>query len=708
MDATSVLILTAVAACLGTGGAALARSHGRASRVSFALGAFGAAAGLFAVGSVRVSPTAAVAVLRAQVAWAIAALLPLPWTVLLLVHARENSSRILKEWRPYLIAVACASVFFAVRSFDRSVLFGVGNADDGYSIVFGPAGRILLIYLTATVVVLLFNLEITMRAARAETLSRIKYAAIGLAAAMVFLIFVLSTALLYSHVRVSLLAAGAVPALAAAVLIAYSAARHRLTDAAVRVGRPVFYASFTAFAAGAYLLAVGLVGFLIRERGWRISTVPLVSAVFIALLLLCVFLMSSRIRRHIRRFIDANFYLSRYDYRREWARASRAVSAGVDEAEIVGNIRALIANALDADPVEVALVEAEGCGPRFFGERAFEPGLADALSDDEFLELLMSRRAAVRTGVDGIEPELAGWAERHTAALGSSRCAIAGPLFAGTQFVGVVLVGPRRGGRHTGEDLDLLTTMGLHAGNALLAARLAARLAETRELETVNRLSSFVVHDLKNCVTGLSLLLKNAQTYMEKPEFRKDCLEALADSIAAMERIIARVGATRGPSEAGERGPGESGPCESVGLADAVREAIAEVGLAAACSPVQVRMSIPEGLAVAVSKSDIALVLRNLLSNGREAMNGAGEINVHAESDGRGNVVVRVWDTGPGIPPHLLKSDALFRPFRTTKEAGLGLGLYQCRAVMEGYGGRICASNGERGAVFEITLPPAA
>lgn len=702
MDATSVLILTAVAACLATGGTALARSRGRASRVSFALGALGVAAWLFAVGSVRVSPTAAVAVLRAQVAWAIAALLPLPWTVLLLAYGRENSSRILREWHPYLIAAGCASAFFAVRSFDRSVLFGVGNADDGYSIVFGPAGRILLVYLIVTVVVLLFNLEITVRAARAEALSRVKYAAVGLAAAMVFALFVLSTALLYSHIRVSLLVAGAVPALAAALLIGYSAARRRLTDAGVRVGRPVFYTSFTAFAAGAYLLAVGLVGLLVRQRGWRVSTVPLVSAVFVALLLLSAFLASSRIRRHVRRFIDTNFYLSRHDYRREWARASRTVSAAADETEIVKGIRALIADALDAGPVEVALVETDGCGPRFFGEREFDPGLANALSDDELLRLLVERRTAVRTGADGVEPELAGWAERHAPALLPSPCAIAGPIFAGTQFVGIVLVGPRRGGCHTSEDLDLLTTIGLHAGNALLAARLAVRLGEARELESLNRLSGFVVHDLKNCVTGLSLLLRNAETRMENPEFRKDCLEAIADSIAAMERTIARVGAARS-SSAGS----EFGPDEGAGLAAAVRKAIADVGLAAAGSPVQVRMAVPEELAVAVSTGDIALVLRNLLSNAREAMAGAGEIDVHAESDGKGDVVVRVWDTGPGIPPHLLESDALFRPFRTTKEAGLGLGLYQCRAVVQGYGGRICASNGEKGAVFEVTLPAA-
>jgi hypothetical protein len=486
------------------------------------------------------------------------------------------------------------------------------------------------------------------------------------------------------------------------LLVAYSAARHRLTDAAVRVGRPVFYASFTAFAAGLYLLVVGLAGFLIRARGWRVSTLPLVSAVFVALLLLSVFLTSSRVRRHIRRFIDTNFYLSRYDYRREWARASRVMSGGVDEVEVAGSIRTLIADALDAGPVDVALVEADGCAARFFGERAFEPGLADALADDEFLGLLVGRRAAVRVGSDGTEPELLAWAERHTAALGASSYALAGPLLAGTKFLGVVLVGPRHGGRHMGEDLELLTTIGLHAGNALLAAHLAARLAETRELETLNRLSGFVVHDLKNCVMGLSLLLRNAESHMENPQFRGDCLGALADSIAGMERIIARVGVAGDSGGAGERGTGER-----VGLADAVRKAIAEVGLAAGASPVDVRMAIPEETAVAMSPSDLALVLRNLLANAREAVAGAGEIDIHAESDGGGNILVRVLDNGPGIPQQLLEADALFRPFRTTKGTGLGLGLYQCRAVLQSCGGRISASNGDRGAVFEITLPAA-
>lgn len=695
MDAVSALILIAVAACLAGGVAALARPGPRVSRVSFALGAFGAAAWLFAIGSVRVSPSASVAALRARAACAAAAAVPLPWTVLLLAYARENGARVVRAWRPYLVLAALAAAFFVAKSLDGSVLFGIAGADDGHVLVFGPAGRAMIVYLIASVLALLFNLEVTLRAARPDAFPRLKHAALGLFAALAYHAFVLSAALLYSRVRVSLLAVGAVPALAAMALIGYSVARRRLAGAAVRVGRPVFYASFTAFAAGAYLLAVGLVGLIVRTLGLSLPTAPLVAVSFLALTALAALLSSTRVRRHMRRFVDSNFHLSRHDYRREWARASRVMASGVDEAEIVESVRALVADALDAAPVEVALVENEARGPLFFGDRAFDARLSDALGDDALLRVLDARRAAVRIG--GGERELRAWAGRHAEALERSGHEIAGPLLAGAELVGIVLVGPRRAGGHTSEDLDLLTTIGLQAGNALLAARLATRMAEGRELETLHRVSAFVVHDLKNCITGLSMLLGNARTRLEDPEFRASCLEAIAESIGSMERIVARVGGAQGEQAAAARS----------GLADAVREAIDGAGLGGPTSPVVVRMSVPEDLAVAAARGDVAIVLRNLLRNAREALDGHGQIDIHAERCGNASVVVRVSDNGPGIPERLIESGALFRPFRTTKEGGLGIGLYHCRELVRSCGGGIRAFNGARGAVFEIVLPQA-
>jgi len=696
MDPVSILILVTVAACLASGVAALATSRRRAGHVAFGVGAVVAAAWLFAVGSVRVSPTASVAVLRAQVACALAAMLPLPWTVLLLVQAREGTARILREWRPYLIVAACASVVFVARSLDGSVLFGVAGRRGDVELVFGPAGRAMLVYLLATAVVLFFSLEVTLRAARPEAFARIKHAAIGISMAMAYHLFVLAVALLYSRVGVSLLVGGTVPILAAIGLVWLSSTR-RAADVSVRVGRPVFYASFTAFAAGAYLLAAGLVGFVARARGWSLSTVPLIAAVFLGIVLLLVLLSSARVRRGIRRFVDSNFYLSRHDYRREWAQASRALAASLDEVEIGESLCRLVSDALDAGGVRVALAESRRRGSRFFGGPDFGEGLAAALSDDEFLRVVAERRCAVRIAGD-VDRELAAWSRRHAAALGRAGCEVAGPLMAGAELVGVVVVGPRRGGVHSSEDLDLLTTVGFQAGNALLAARLASELAEGRELETINRLSTFVVHDLKNCIAGLSMLLRNAQSRMGDPSFRVSCLDGVAESIASMERIVARVGAA---------GAGRDADDGAVGLADAVREAITGAGVGGTASPVRVRMSIPEEILVGVGRGDLALVLRNLLSNSREAMGGSGEIDIHAQGGADGDVVVRMTDTGPGIPAHLLENGELFRPFRTTKESGLGLGLYHCRAIVEGWGGSIRASNGPRGAVFEIVLPKA-
>ena len=710
MDGTSILVLTATAAAAALGIAALVRSRGRASLIWFGLGALAVAGWLFAAGSLRVSQTAGSAVARAKAAGALAAVLPIPWTALVLVAARQNGSRLLKRWIPYLAALCAAGAFFAVRSLAGAGVFGVARARDGYAIVLDAHGRAMVVYLIASLVVILFNLEVTVRSARELALSRLKHAAIGLGAAIAFHLFVLSASLLYSTVRVSFLVAGAVPVLVAAGLVWYSVGRRRLSDVSVRVGRPVFYASLTALATGAYLLAMGVVGIVIRQRGWPVSTVSIASGVFIALLLLTLFLTSSRVKRHVRRFIDSNFYLSRYDYRREWARASRTVGAGVDEEEMADEVRALVTDALDAKAVEIALVgcaaadggAVAGAGPAppprvaAAGGRPLAPALLEALSDPEFLGVLAERRAAVRIG--GVcDPELASWAQRHRGAAAGAGYEVAAPLLAGTDLVGVALVGAGTGSGVTGEGLDLLTNIGLHAGNALLAARLASRLAERRELDSLNRVSAFIVHDLKNCVAGLSLLLTNARASMSDPAFQRDCLAALAESIAKMERIIARVGSA----------PSSRPSLERVFLSDAVSEAARRTGLARGDAPVRLSVSVPEGLAVEADRRDVTTVIENLLLNARDAVGESGEIGVEAERGGNGVVVVRVSDSGPGIAPGLMDAGQLFRPFRTTKDKGLGLGLFQCRAIVEALGGRITAANRERGAVFEFTIPAA-
>jgi signal transduction histidine kinase len=102
-------------------------------------------------------------------------------------------------------------------------------------------------------------------------------------------------------------------------------------------------------------------------------------------------------------------------------------------------------------------------------------------------------------------------------------------------------------------------------------------------------------------------------------------------------------------------------------------------------------------------------VITNLLVNAREALEGPGEIGIEAMTEGEsvdgGTLVLRVRDTGRGMSDEFVRRQ-LFRPFATTKAAGLGIGLAQCKAIIEGHGGMIrVESRPGGGTAFEVRIP---
>ena len=97
-------------------------------------------------------------------------------------------------------------------------------------------------------------------------------------------------------------------------------------------------------------------------------------------------------------------------------------------------------------------------------------------------------------------------------------------------------------------------------------------------------------------------------------------------------------------------------------------------------------------------------VLLNLLLNAHEAVNGQGEIHVSTEKRD-GSVVLSVSDNGCGISKEFI-TQSLFRPFKTSKMRGLGIGLFQCKRIVEAHEGKIEVDTEEgKGSTFRIVLP---
>src|SRR6185503_13324618 len=109
---------------------------------------------------------------------------------------------------------------------------------------------------------------------------------------------------------------------------------------------------------------------------------------------------------------------------------------------------------------------------------------------------------------------------------------VAVPLPSQGKLLGVLLVGSERTeAAYAQEDLDLLTTLGEQAASAVATARLSEQLAQARAFEAFSRLTSFVVHDLKNSTAALSLLAQNARVHLDNPEFQKDAVRTLGRTV---------------------------------------------------------------------------------------------------------------------------------------------------------------------------------
>jgi putative PEP-CTERM system histidine kinase len=224
------------------------------------------------------------------------------------------------------------------------------------------------------------------------------------------------------------------------------------------------------------------------------------------------------------------------------------------------------------------------------------------------------------------------------------------------------------------------------------------REAENRQFQSFFRLSAMLTHDLKNAITGLSILVTNMEHHLHREEFRADAIQSLRDATEKLRAIVSRL----------------SGPVETLSgeyrrairqtdLVPVVRRVLAEH---AASGFHEIETDLPDALLAAVNAERIERVLENLVINGLEAMGTErGRLTVAAGREDDSRIFLSVADTGAGMTEEFI-SARLFRPFATTKAKGVGLGLYTCREVVEAHGGRIeVESERGRGTRFRVVLP---
>ncbi len=616
-------------------------------------------------------------------------LLPGPWLMFSLTFGRSNPSQYLARWRFWIAAVFLLSlVFVAVLGSGRFLTddFMLKRGGYGFSVF-------LLFMLT----VILANFEMTLRSADLEQRWRIKYLILGLGSIFAVMIYVLSQALLFSSIGQDFSPMISSVILVGCGLVTFSLARYRLLDVDVFLSRYVVYNSITLIAVGLYLLIVGGALQAIRSFGGGFNLYLGSLFVFLSVLLMAVLLLSYNVRKRVKIFIDRNFFKYKYDYRKEWLELTERLSSKLNIPELLPPLANMIFETFwikrtilwlyDDQKREFRIVPPTD-DPSTHSMK-WEPELIQALQDKDYPLVLDDpqgdrKKDAVPNGL----PDA-----RLKAVFRSMGISILVPLVVEKQLIGILgLSRSHSSAPLNHEDFDLMKTMAKQAASSILNAKLSQRLVNSKELETFHSFSIFLLHDLKNFVSMISLVVENMNQNFDNPEFRKDALASLTLTAEKMKRLMERLVAL-------SRAPAPS--YVSIDLNAVVQEALAEAGKSIKSEIIRDIHELP---AIHADPVQIKQVVTNLLLNAEEAITGKGEIRLTtAVQDDM--VILSVTDNGCGISAEFLEH-RLFKPFSTTKSQGFGIGLYQLKSILEAHGGRIQASSDAgKGSTFTVTLP---
>jgi putative PEP-CTERM system histidine kinase len=237
---------------------------------------------------------------------------------------------------------------------------------------------------------------------------------------------------------------------------------------------------------------------------------------------------------------------------------------------------------------------------------------------------------------------------------------------------------------------DLLKAAGRAAAVYLAQLRATEALLESRKFDAFNRMSAFVVHDLKNLVAQLSLMLRNAERHRDNPEFQRDMLETVANVVARMNKLMLQLRMGTTPVESAR-------PLE---LEPIVRRVCA----AKSARPGAIDLALSPGVTALGHEDRLEHVIGHLVQNALDATAGGGSVRVATAREDR-FAAVEVADTGPGMSPEFVR-ERLFKPFETTKSSGMGIGVYESQQYVAGLGGRILVDSREgAGTRVRVLLP---
>lgn len=465
------------------------------------------------------------------------------------------------------------------------------------------------------------------------------------------------------------------------------------------VSREVVLHSTLLMLSGAYLMIMALLGYIVQYFGGAWG-VPIQIVLFlIAIVLLVSLFLSHDFRTKLKVFITKNFYANQFDYRVEWLALTQTLTAehkslpDIYQTALQGWVQGIkydqglllklenshtlsVASLHINDPdTEASIQEYAPYLLKYFKQKSWIIDFDEMASKPEIYEDLENRNAMIL----------------------HFPFQLVVPVYKEQELWGMVCLNAKNAEVRSlnWEIRDYLLAVTEQTAHFVFQAESAHALSENAKFAAFNRMSAFVVHDLKNVLAQVNLLLANAKQHKSNPEFIDDTFETLEHTKARMDNMLKQLMDKSHDSKAS---------LALVNIADIVHEVIN--------TKCQGLLPIPHFIdqdhaCVSIDSDKFANVLYHLINNAQQATDNQGEIRISV-SQNEDYTVLEILDNGEGMTQSFI-NEKLFTPFETTKgNAGMGVGAYDAKTFLQSIGGNISVkSEVGKGSCFTLYIPNA-
>jgi putative PEP-CTERM system histidine kinase len=464
----------------------------------------------------------------------------------------------------------------------------------------------------------------------------------------------------------------------------------------IYISRDIVMHSTLLMVAGGYLFAMALLGYAVKYFGGQWGATIQVVLIVLSIALLVTLFLSMSFRTKIKVFITKHFFANQFDYRHEWLELTHCLDTKEPDENVYATALKGFIQAIDYQTGSFIQVKN---GDLKVVANVEKPTLN---AEEQSVLLQFSEFFKVKNWIIDIEelrtkPYVYEEIKVNHGLLNGTAFQLVIPIYNDQEFWGVVVM---QGSDNTSKKLnwelrDYLTAVNAQISNFLFHHQAAQELAENAQFAAFTRMSAFVVHDLKNVLAQIDLILSNAEQHKDNPEFIEDTFETLQHTKARMDKMLYQLT---------EKNASHQGPDSLVSLADCIKQVV-ERRCASYLPVPSVRVS-SETLVV-LDKEKFSNVIYHLVSNAQQATSDDGTVDINVElSVDEKHMLINIVDTGCGMSEDFINK-RLFKPFDTTKgNAGMGIGAFDAKAYLEKIGGQlIVQSEQQQGTTFTLRIP---